>query len=150
MIIAIDFDSTIVRSAGRPYADVTAPFQFMPGARRGLAALKRAGHILVLWSARSSPALTEDYHLDPLVRAELIGVDINEWPTMRALNCERRDHMLRFVEQQLPGIFDVIDDGRAGKLPGIDLFIDDRALRLGGGLGGVGWEAVARAYGETP
>jgi hypothetical protein len=120
----------------------------MPGARRGLAALKRAGHVLVLWSARSSPALTEDYHLDPLVRAGVIRVDINEWPALRALNRDRRDHMLRFVAEQLPGIFAVVDDGYAGKLPGVDLFIDDRALRLGGGLGGVGWEAVAKAYGE--
>jgi hypothetical protein len=60
----------------------------------------------------------------------------------------RYQQMLEFVERELPGVFAAVDDGMAGKLPGVDIFIDDKALRLGHGTGGFWWGAIAGMYGE--
>ncbi len=146
MIIAIDFDGTIV-SQDRPYEDTTTPLAFLPGAREGLVALKRAGNVLVLWSGRASRALMEDPRLDPLVRAGVRRIDAGRWSASQALNRERHAQMLAFVEAELPGVFDAIDDGQAGKLS-VDLFIDDRALRFGQGGASMGWAGITRSWGE--
>ena len=140
MRIAIDFDGTVVEQDGHPYADVVSPLVFLPGAREGLQALRRAGHILLLWSSRASRCLLFDPHLDPLVRAGAVEVDRRQWQRSRALNRQRYEQMVEFVEAELPGIFDAIDDGLSGK-PTVDRFIDDKA-------GQVDWFDIAQTYGD--
>jgi hypothetical protein len=49
--------------------------------------------------------------------------------------------MVNFVNLQLHGVFDAIDDGRGGK-PIVDRFIDDKA-------GPVDWEDIADRWGMT-
>lgn len=147
MVLAIDFDGTVVSQA-RAYEDLETPLQFLPGARHALLSLKKAGHLLVLWSARSSPALLVNPLLDPLVRVGVKTVDLERWDDMLPVHRARQRQMLDFVGRELPGVFAAIDDGAAGKLPGVDLFIDDRVLRLGQGTGGFGWDAVADMYGS--
>ena len=138
MIIAVDFDNTIV--VDKAYADVTTPLQFKPGARAALRRMKAAGHVLVLWSGRSNRALMYDPEFDPLVRA---GIRSGEWnDAARELHAERYREMLEFVARELPGVFDAIDDGRCGKLEA-DRYIDDRAISFGG----VTWLEIAERYG---
>ena len=108
--------------------------------------LRRAGHVLLLWSARANRSLLFDPMLDPLVRAGVVRLDMEHWRKSQELHRARYQQMLAFVAEHCVGWFDAIDDGAAGK-PIVDLFIDNNALRLGGGLGGVGWRAVGKAYG---
>lgn len=149
MLIAVDFDGTIVQD-DRPYDDTTTPLRFVPNAREGLQALKRAGHTLLLWSARSNRALWYDPNLDPLVRAGIRRVNIDRWRRDQPLHLARYRQMLAFVGLCLPGVFAAVDDGQQGK-PCADLFIDDRALRYGFGADAVGWSSIALLYGQpTP
>ena len=147
MVVAIDFDGTLVSQA-RAYDDVESPLIFLPGAKRGVLSLKKAGHTLLLWSARASPALLVDPYLDPLVRAGIRSVDLERWEGMLGVHRARYVQMVEFVSAELPGAFDAIDDGAAGKPPGVDMFIDDRVLRLGQGTGGFSWDHVAAMFGE--
>jgi len=148
MLIAVDFDGTIVRD-DRPYEDVTTPLVFMPGAFEGLLSLKRAGHVLILWSARSNRALLFTPEWDPLVRAGVRKVNLERWESERSTHWARLFQMQRFIDRFLPGVFAVIDDGLQGK-PCVDLFIDDRALRYGFGADAIGWTGVATLYGQPP
>lgn len=148
MIFAVDFDATIVDDA-HPYEDLTTPLTFLPGAREALLGLKAAGHTLLLWSGRASRALLEDPTLDPLVRAGVKPVDLARWAERLPVNQARYDQMVEFVERELPGVFAAIDDGLAGK-PSVDVFVDDRALRLGVGWSAVGWAAIAAVYADDP
>lgn len=149
MILALDFDGTIVRD-DRPYADTTTPLVFLPGAKEGLHALKRAGHTLLLYSARTNRALLYTPEHDPLVRAGIRKPDLARWEKERPIHWARYFQMMAFVRTQLPGVFDVIDDGLQGK-PCADLFLDDRALRFGFGADALGWDQIALLYGErTP
>ena len=148
MRIAIDFDGTVVEQ-DRPYDDVTTPLKFVPGAREGLRALHAAGHLLLLWSGRSSRALLEDPTLDPFVRASIARSNHEAWMSNRATHLARFEQMVRFVEAELPGIFDAIDDGMGGK-PLVDLILDDKALKFGRSSGGLGWPLIAQFYGEMP
>jgi len=141
--IAIDWDGTVV-SRDRSYADVTTPMEFVPGAKEGLLALKAAGHLLLLWSGRASRALLVDPELDPFVRAGVVEVDRRHWQESRWLHQARYDQMIEFVERELPGVFDAIDDGLAGK-PSVDLFIDDKCMAM---RGPATWARIARQYGE--
>ena len=151
--IAIDFDGTIV-SQDRPYDDVTTPLEFLVdpvtgySSRDGLLALKAAGHLLVLSSCRANRALTVDQHLDPLVRAGKRPAD-PDWERRRGLNQRRLQQMLDFVDAELPGVFDAIDDGTVGKITA-DMFLDDRAIRMIRGPGALRWDEVARLWGEQP
>ena len=147
MLIAIDFDGTVVSMAGRSYSDVTSPLQFVPGARAGLASLRKAGHVLLLYSARANRALLEDPALDPMVRSGARKVHTKTWDTDRDLNRARYQQMIDFVERELPGVFAAIDDGRQGK-PCADLFIDDRGMRYGNGPTALSWQGIGRIYGE--
>jgi hypothetical protein len=147
VVIAIDFDDSIV-SAARSYEDLSTPLIFKVNAKYGLLSLKKAGHTLILWSARASPVLLEDPSLDPLVKWGVKKLDLTRWEKMVSVYRARYQQMLDFVACELPSVFDAIDDGHAGKLPGVDLFIDDKVLRLGHGTGGFGWAAVAQIYGE--
>lgn len=146
MRIAVDFDDTIVEQ-DRPYDDTTTPLVFKPGAEAALHSLKRAGHQLLLWSARASAHLRTDPELDVWVRAGVRKLDRARWEKKQPVNEARYQQMLAFVKERLPDVFDAIDDGRGGK-PSVDLFIDDRALRLGHGTLGVGWSTIANIFGE--
>jgi hypothetical protein len=141
VILGIDFDGTVVVQDGRAYDDIKTPPRLLPGAREALKALKRAGHVLLLYSARANRALIEDPDLDPLVRAGVRRVDMVAWRRSRELNRARYGQMLAFIAAELPGIFDAVDDGHQGK-PCVDLFIDDRALKF------QNWRGIAQVYGE--
>lgn len=146
MIIAIDFDGTIV-DQDHPYSDLKTPLRFVPHAREGLLALKRAGHTLVLWSARAAARLIEDPEADILVRSGVRKLDRKRWTASHAINVGRYHQMLDFVFAELPDVFDAIDDGKGGK-PEADLFVDDKALRVGYGTTAVGWYQLAVMYGD--
>jgi hypothetical protein len=143
MDIAIDFDRTLVLET--PY-ESTAPLQLVDGARFALQSLRAADHVLLLWSARANLALLEDPMLDPLVRAGVRRVNLRQWKLKQPVHQRRYQQMLDFVKAELTDLFHAIDDGKAGK-PQVDLFIDDRALRLGHGLSSVTWFDIARSYG---
>lgn len=143
MYICIDFDGVVVRT-DRPFSDTTTPLQFLPGAKEGLTALKKAGHTLVLFSARSNRGLLYTPEWDPLVRAGVRRPHAAAWEAGRAVHWARYRQMLDFCDTHLPGVFAVIDDGLQGK-PLADLFIDDRALSMESG-----WPHIAMLYGATP
>jgi hypothetical protein len=144
MIFAIDFDGTVVHE-DHAYDDLKTPLRFMPGAREALLALKAAGHTLFLWSGRASVLL--DPRRSQLWKAGISKRSHEEWEKRLPLQRARYDQMVRFVNQNLPGIFDAIDDGEGGKPPA-DVFIDNRAFRLGHGAGGVSWYQLAHWYGS--
>lgn len=145
MVIAVDFDGTIV-SQERPYDDITTPLEFLPDAKEGLQSLKRAGHLILLYSARASRALLFDPFLDPLVRANKKTANMERWKASKALNWARYRQMVEFVEANLKDEIDAIDDGMQGK-PQAAVFIDDRAVRYGLTVGGQGWKSIASMYG---
>ncbi len=146
MLIAIDFDGVIV-DKDRPYADTTSPLRLMPLAKEGLKALKAAGHTLLLYSARSNRALLYTPRWDPLVRAGKKRPSAAAWEAGRSIHWARYRQMLEFVEQQLDGLIDAVDDGLQGK-PLADLFIDDRAREFG--IGANGWADLMHLYGANP
>ena len=119
LYIAVDFDGTIV-------SELKGPLTFMPGAAEGLAALKAAGHKLLLYSARANRSLRQDPSLDPMVRAGALDSDALTWFDAMEDYEKSYQEMVDFVTERLPGVFDAIDDGQQGK-PLADLFIDDRA-----------------------
>ena len=146
MIIAVDFDGTVVRQDNRDYKDVETPLELVEYAEYGLKALKRAGHTLVLWSARASPALVNDWRFHPVwVRYEK---EPPWWAASREVNQARYNQMVEFVRERLPGIFDAIDAGTAGKMPA-DLYIDDKARAFAPGQG-AGWLRLVHEFGELP
>lgn len=145
MNIAIDFDGTVVEQ-NRPYDDVSGEFDLMPGALEALKALKEAGHVLFLWSARSAFHLRRDWRMNPLWIARPDLLDLPRWNKSKELNEARYQAMLKYVTTgPLKGVFDAVDTGMSGK-PSVDLFIDDKARQLGGS--GLNWSDVADTYGE--
>lgn len=145
MLIAIDFDGSVV-TEDTAYDDLETPLEFVDGVEVAIPALRDAGHTLLLWSARSNRALRFDPLLDPLVRAGVVRLDMDRWRKSQALHVARYQQMLDFVARRCIGWFDAVDDGAAGK-PTADLFLDNNAIRIGDGLGGVGWRGIAHAYG---
>lgn len=145
LTICVDFDGTVVRGD----LALDAPLELLPGAVEGLMSLKAAGHTLLLLSARGNQASLVDPNLDPLVRAGIRDVDIEGWLEQQPLHQSRYDAMIAFVEKELPGVFDAIDDGLQGK-PHADVFIDDRTLCVGPTpfAGAVGWARIARRLGD--
>lgn len=151
--LAIDFDGTIVRQ-DRPYDDLETPLELIVDddgvtSKDALMSLKEAGHVLLLYSARSNRSLRINPRLDPLVRAGVRKINMEKWQKSQQLHIARYQQMLDFVAVELPGIFDAIDDGKAGKPVGIDFFIDDRVLRIGTGGLSVSWRDIMLAYGAT-
>ena len=142
MIIAVDFDGTIV-SSDREYADMETPLEFLPGAKEGLQSLKNADHVIIIYSARANRSLRIDPNFDPFVRAGIRQVNHEWWEKNKELNEARYQQMLTFVKDELAGIVDVVDDGAQGK-PSAGLFIDDRALRFRQD----DWKKIAHEYGE--
>ena len=148
MKIAIDFDSTIIEHQER-YDDIHGELRLMPGAKEALTAMRDAGHTLILFSARANRALREDWKLNPLWRDGKVRFDVSWWKKNQPINQGRYEQMLRFVEAELPGIFDAIDDGHQGK-PMVDRYIDDRALTfMRSGLAGYTWFELAQTFGEN-
>ncbi len=145
MILAIDLDNTVVVQDGRAYEDVSTPLEFMPGALDALRALKRAGHVIVIYSARANRALRHHPSFDPLVRKGIRKVDWAEWGRSSEINTARYIQMVEFCRTELAGIVDAVDNGYQGK-PSADLFIDDKALRFGYDAG---WATIAQTYGEA-
>jgi hypothetical protein len=137
MRIAIDFDGTIVRQ-NRAYFDTTTPLEFMPGAKKALAGLKKAGHELYLWSARANLALRGSWQDNPA------WTERPDWLTNEAVvtNNNRYLQMRKFADEQLPGIFTYIDNGDQGKILA-DMFIDDRNYPLVG----VDWQSILDQFG---
>jgi len=143
VILAIDADETLFDNRGREYGDVTTPIRLMPGARHALRCLKKAGHVIVVVSARANLALRKDPQLDPLVRAgkrsgARWSLEVNE---------ARYRQMVDYCAMELDGLVDAVDDGGCGKYSA-DLFIDDKGLRYGYGQLALGWMEIARIYGE--
>lgn len=144
MRICIDFDGTIVTE--KPW-DYDGPLEFMPGAREGLQALKRAGHYLILFSSRANKANRFDWQLNPENRLKP-NFSLQRWLVKQKVHARRYNVMLWFVEKELPEIFDYIDEGTQGK-PDADLFIDDRGCRLNSDGLGVQWPRLIELLGES-
>ena len=147
MIFGIDFDGTLVDDKRRRFADTTTPLRLMPGARDALVALKHAGHKIIVISGRANRALREDPMLDPLVRAGARRVDRKEWEKARPIHEARYRQMLEFIEREVGHLVDAVDDGTQGK-PIVDVWIDDKALRFGGGTDGYTWADVRDMFGH--
>jgi hypothetical protein len=143
VFIAVDFDGTIVQM-DHAYDDLKAPLVFVPRAKEALAALKNAGHVLMLWSARSSPALLVDPKHDPLVAAGVRKIPLKQWRASLPVNLARHQQMIDFVNRELPGVFAVLNGGAQRGKPDVDLFIDDRMANPQT----VGWANIERVYGE--
>jgi hypothetical protein len=148
MIICIDFDGTVVRD-DNAYDDLSTELAPLPHAVEGLHALRRAGHTLVLYSARANPCLWGDWRLNEMwVEASKAGpgfFDVARWRRQQKINRARYQQMLDFVDRRLPGVFDHVWQS-AGKPVGAALFIDDRAM-LGGET--IDWRYIAERWGEV-
>ena len=110
MIIAVDFDSTLVDEWGRKFSDTTSPLKLMGGARKALEGMKAAGHLVVVASARANRALRIDPELDPLVRAGVVKVDRKAWDAEQPLHEARYQQMVQFCATTLKGLVDAVDD----------------------------------------
>jgi len=141
MIIAVDFDGTLVQNTSG------GNLLIMPGARAGLASLRAAGHVLLVYSARANRAQREDPQLDPLVRVGVRKPASGDLQASQAHAQARYLEMVEFVAREFPGVFAAVDDGAQGK-PLVDLFIDDLAIRFGHGATALGWRAIASIWGE--
>ena len=108
MKFLIDADGTLCVERGVPY-DATTPIRWIDGALAGVAALKRAGHDLLLWSARDAPRMWMERNY-PLVQ----------------LNLARQKQMHDAIERDMPGMFEVPEQ-RYGK-PVFDKLIDDKSI----------------------
>lgn len=147
MKLAIDFDGSIVKQDGRDYNDVTSPLEFIPGARDALHSLKRAGHVLMLVSGRANLSIREDWRLNPLWAHGLERFSLKRWEAQKPVNEERFQQMIDFIGAELPGLFDMIDDGRQGKVSA-DMYIDDKGLRIGLDPIALDWGEVVQMLGE--
>lgn len=149
MIIAVDFDGTVIWPM-LDYGDVAERLRIQPGARETLTALSRAGHTLILYSARANLALREDWRKNPLWSSGALPFHEARWREALPLHRGRYLQMVEFVGENLPGLFAAIDDGGQGK-PMADVFLDDRGFcPTPGKSQGFDWPAVLRAYGRQP
>lgn len=144
MLICIDYDGTLVRD-DRPYDDVTTPPEWIDGAKEAVLSLRRAGHTLLLFSARTNRSLLYSVSWDPLVAAGLRRA-VEPSPEARAIHWARYFQMCAFLDAEVPGVF-VIDDGTQGK-PLYDLLIDDRAVAFSPrGTNGYTWTMIRELHG---
>lgn len=146
LTFAVDFDGTIVQEPESP----DAPLVLLPDAAMALRALKRAGHTLLLYSARANRAELTDPMLDPLVRAGVRKFNREQWTLDRERHRTAFAQMVAFVGVHLPGVFAAIDDGKQGK-PIADYYIDNRAISIGGNpfTAAVAWGKIAQRFGEA-
>lgn len=146
MILAVDFDGTLVRPV--PFDAIDVPLELLTGAREALEAFKRAGHVVLVYSSRANASLRLDGMLDPLVRAGVVPFDEATWEEEQPLHQARFEQMVDFCSKELLGLVDAVDDGVQGK-PVADLFIDNRAVRFDGDPDS-DWTGLAARYGEPP
>ena len=98
MIIAVDFDGTIVEDK---YPEIGA---FRPGAVETLKKLKKEGYALVLWTCRTGKYL-----------AQAVNVCASAGIRFDAINCNLRSEVVRY-------------NGSDPRKVGASLYIDDRAI----------------------
>lgn len=140
MRIGIDFDGTLV-SEERPYEDTDTPLVWLPGARDGVLSLHAAGHTLVLFTSRASPARLSGANiycailLEDFAPPSLSQGDIH---VQRFLQC------VDFILREVPDVFSAVTSDKND----LDLIIDNKALRFGRGPTAVDWREIAWAYGE--
>jgi len=145
MIIAVDFDGTVVRRRRR-----SSELELMPDVEMGLAALKAAGHTLVLVSSRANLARRKNATLNPLFIRRGSASDSANEDRDRHLAEKRYQNMLTFVAERIPDMFDAIDDGGQGKVEA-DLYIDNRAVNfcsVGSGPSSMDWADIGETYGD--
>jgi hypothetical protein len=111
----VDFDGTIVRVGGPPFA-------YVPGAREALARLKAAGHQIILHSARCTT-------MDP---GPVVDEEVATFYRTGEVNPRISDQWRRFVEMrgflQSEGLWRLFDEvWQAPGKPPADVYIDDRA-----------------------
>ena len=143
MKICVDFDGTVVDRSGYEN-DTTEPLEFAPGAQATLYLLAQS-HTVILSSARANTALRLDWRRNPLWRNDP-DFDVERWELEKVAHQARYEHMLAFVEENLPGVFAFIDDGSQGKILA-DLYLDDEGLRMNGGWLSADWSVVEQVYG---
>jgi hypothetical protein len=117
LVLAIDFDGTLVE-------ENPPPMHWLPYAKESLYSLKRAGHTLVLYSAR----LTPRYELAPTPSARMEAAEFwrtGNLPTDVTEQWDRCVQMRTFLMRE--HVWDVFDAvwQNPGKPPA-DKFIDDR------------------------
>ena len=141
MHIAVDFDDTLITSTASWETVFPPVLAWIPGAREGLLALQRAGHVLVLYSARANRASRFNPDLDPL----LPSMTDEQRRELQVRSEALYRQMVGFVAREVPGVFAYVDEGAQGK-PRVDLFIDDRAVQVSGQYS---WASIVRRYGES-
>ena len=146
MWIVIDFDGTIVLPVGDS-GDPLDPVQLQPGVVDGLMSLKRAGHKLLLYSARANRSIRIDPWLNPLIKNGALELDLDKWQRNQPIYEARYQQMVDFVGKMLPGMFDGIDDGQQGK-PNVDMFIDDRARGFRVKKPEKAWKKIMKKWGR--
>ena len=146
MIIVVDFDDTVATSDPYPW-DEDEALALRPGAAEALRALRAAGHVLLLSSARSNMAHRLDWRLNPLWVSGAVRFDLERWRRQHEAGVWEKAHrrMEEFVARELPGVFHAVDQGLQGK-PGGDLYLDDKGFRM---AHGASWARVAELYGEA-
>lgn len=124
-IIGVDMDGTVVY-AMPGHKHHLRPLQLIPGAIDGLRGLKNDGHVLLLATRRANLARRFDPMLNPLIRAGVVPYP-DDWDPRMAQ--ARYQQAVDFANNQIPGIFDAVDDGRQGR-PDVDYMIDDGAITM--------------------
>ena len=143
MIFCIDFDGTVIEQPKSP-GDPAEDMQLRPGAARVLLALRQAGHILVLSSARSNPAHRLDWRLNPLWTSGAVPFDERAWERSQPFWEAAHQLMLKFIDTYLPDVFHAVDEGQQGKVVA-DVYLDDRGFRMGRRS----WAEVEMLYAQT-
>jgi hypothetical protein len=105
--IGVDFDGTLCDFA---YPGIGSP---KPGAKEALAAFRKMGYRVVIWTCR-----TCHYHYD------IFGGDPNQPTLERPFVIEMKEWLDRHGFE-----YDEIDDGSRGKLHAA-LYIDDKGIRF--------------------
>lgn len=141
MIICVDFDGTVVEPV-KSHGNPDEVLVLRRGAERALRSLKEAGHKLVLSSARSNAAHRINWRLNPLWAEKTVAFDVGRWEKNREYWEAAHELMVRFVEANLPGVFDAVDEGLQGKVVA-DVYLDDRGFRMGR----KSWGEVEMLYG---
>ena len=111
MIISIDFD----RALAAPHSYDAVDVRLRASAVRALAALRKAGHVLVLTSPRANLSLRVDPELNPLVRAGVVRIDRGTWESSRGVHSARFKTMLEAIKP-VGHLFAAVDDGGQGPL----------------------------------
>lgn len=113
LVIAVDFDGTLVADR--------RPLTFRPGAREGLLAMKKAGHHLILFTARATPLDEGPELANEVERFYAYG----EIPVAAEAQWRRFNEMRSFLQQV--GMWSAFDEvwQSPGK-PHADIFVDDR------------------------